>query len=120
MTLADIEQKWMEPATSDKRDRQVSPGGRRLLGSKGIGRFAAARLGRYLELVSTALNSSPGTGASHDVSVGIARPQTTRIPEIDWNAFEAFKYLEEIQFRAETLYPSRHNWYSNPYILPSR
>jgi hypothetical protein len=54
MTLNDIEQKWMEPATSDKRNRKFSPAGRRLLGSKGIGRFATARLGRFLELISSA------------------------------------------------------------------
>ena len=106
MTLADIEEKWMEPATSDKRDRRLSPGGRRLLGSKGIGRFAAARLGRYLELVSTALTSTAQPNVSNINSLGVPRPQTTRIPQIDWNAFEEFKYLEEVQFVAEILSPN--------------
>jgi signal transduction histidine kinase/uncharacterized protein YjaG (DUF416 family) len=104
MTLEDIEQKWMEPATTDKRDRKISPQGRRLLGSKGIGRFAASRLGRYLELVSTApLNSR----LTNDVAtVAIPKMQTTRIPQLDWNIFEDAKYLEEIQFPVETLIPA--------------
>src|SRR4051812_3981011 len=49
MTYLDIQEKWMEPATTDKIERRSSPGGRPLLGSKGIGRFAAAKLGHALE-----------------------------------------------------------------------
>jgi len=101
MTLSDVEQKWMEPATSDKRDRPLSPGGRRLLGSKGIGRFAAARLGRYLELVSTAFTKTTEDKAANGSSSGVPQLQTTRIPQIDWNAFEEFKYLEDVKFAAE-------------------
>lgn len=51
---------WFEPATSWKRSGTPkrsdvgagdhSPGGRRRLGSKGVGRFAAQRLGTHLEL----------------------------------------------------------------------
>jgi signal transduction histidine kinase len=91
MTLADIQEKWMEPATNDKKQRKESPGGRRLLGSKGIGRFAAARLGERLDLVSTARNGAP--------------PHTfekTRIAELDWSIFEQSKYLDDIEFNAET------------------
>ena len=45
---------WMQPAASTKsrRDRHYTPGGRRVLGEKGVGRFAVDRLGRYVELVS--------------------------------------------------------------------
>ena len=106
MTLSDIEQKWMEPATGDKRDRKLSPGGRRLLGSKGIGRFAASRLGRYLELISTAPIRNAQANDSPDNSGGFPPLQTTRIPQIDWNAFEEFKYLEDVQFTAELLSPA--------------
>lgn len=94
MSLEDIQQKWMEPATSDKRDRQNSAQGRRLLGSKGIGRFAAARLGRYLELISTAAISSSGSSTNQLL--------TTRIPVLDWNAFEETKYLDDVRFPVET------------------
>lgn len=45
MTYDDVVNRWFEPATDEKLKRQTSPGGRRLLGAKGIGRFAASRLG---------------------------------------------------------------------------
>lgn len=100
MTLQDIEQKWMEPATSDKRDRRVSSKGRRLLGSKGIGRFAASRLGQYLEMVSTAKKITQQSGAGDK---GAERLTTTRIPLLDWNAFEQAKYLDDVSFEVEAL-----------------
>ena len=50
MSFHDIRDKWMEPATSDKKTRKKSPKGRNMLGSKGIGRFSAARLGDILTL----------------------------------------------------------------------
>ena len=95
MTLDDIEARWMEPATTDKIERGQSPEGRTLLGSKGIGRFASARLGRYLHLESTALlnNSS-------------SQFQTTRIPYIDWNVFDSVKYLSDVAFDFELPKPS--------------
>lgn len=89
MSLEDIEQKWMEPATSDKRDRMHSPNQRPLLGSKGIGRFASARLGQYLDLQSSAR-----------VSGAI---QSTRIPRLDWNVFEEVRYLEDVRFPVQSL-----------------
>ncbi|MEW6373213.1 MAG: ATP-binding protein [Pseudomonadota bacterium] len=100
MTLQDIEQKWMEPATSDKRDRRFSSKGRRLLGSKGIGRFAASRLGQYLEMVSTAkriTNQNNVMGSENEWLT------TTRIPLLDWNAFEQTKYLDDVSFDVEVL-----------------
>lgn len=93
MTFDDIEGKWMEPATTDKGERRTSPNGRRFLGSKGIGRFASARLGRYLELKSTA-RINPGPSRSPVF-------QTTVIPQLDWNQFEEARYLEEIRFRVQ-------------------
>lgn len=46
--------RWMEPAASTKvgRGRQVTRLGRRVLGEKGVGRFAADKLSRNLEIVS--------------------------------------------------------------------
>jgi signal transduction histidine kinase len=109
MTLEDIEQKWMEPATSDKRDRKVSPGGRHLVGSKGIGRFAASRLGRYLELVSSAPLRPHQQVQEESAGEIPPRMQTTRIAQVDWNAFEEAKYLEEVRFPVETLPPAGHS-----------
>lgn len=91
MRLVDIQEKWMEPATSDKKSRRESPRGRRLLGSKGIGRFAAARLGSSLELVSTAAIDEAGTVF-----------EKTRIEEIDWNLFEQTRYLQDVSFAVQS------------------
>lgn len=105
MTLADIESKWMEPATSDKRDRKKTARGRRLLGSKGIGRFAASRLGRYLQLISTAYQPISSTDESLSGEVGEKSLTTTRIPKLDWHAFEETKYLDDVSFAVESLAP---------------
>lgn len=53
MTLDVVERAWMEPATGYKRDRKWSPlKKRKLLGEKGVGRFAASRLGKELTLIT--------------------------------------------------------------------
>ena len=57
MTYNDVVNRWFEPATDEKVRRQTSPGGRRLLGAKGIGRFAASRLGSKTALSSTSKTS---------------------------------------------------------------
>jgi signal transduction histidine kinase len=99
MTLEDIQQRWMEPATTDKRDRRLSPKGRRLLGSKGIGRFASARLGHLLRLTSTAeiIPAKEGNPALRE---------TSRISNIDWNVFESAEYLDQISFPVTSLEPA--------------
>ncbi|WP_157515106.1 sensor histidine kinase [Luteimonas abyssi] len=89
MAFSDIRDKWMEPATSDKRTRSTSPGGRKLLGSKGIGRFAAARLGSHLRLISVASNSE---GANQ------REFERTTISDLDWEQFEEAKYLDTVSF----------------------
>lgn len=94
MTLEDIRDKWMEPATTDKIDRKMSPGGRKLLGSKGIGRFAAAKLGKWLELRTTATDKSAEDNL-----------ETTVIDNIDWDLFDEIKYLSDIEFDYETPEP---------------
>lgn len=93
MTLFDIQEKWMEPATSDKKQRKVSPGGRALLGSKGIGRFAVARLGETLELVSVAKLATSGSSEIYE---------RTRIEKLDWNIFEQTRYLDDVSFSIKT------------------
>lgn len=93
MSFNDIQGKWMEPATSDKRDRATSPAGRKLLGSKGIGRFAAARLGQKLALASQKLVDGDGTSQN--------AYERSKISEIDWSAFDEADYLDSISFQAE-------------------
>ncbi len=83
MTLADVRDKWMEPATSAKIGLRLSPQrGRVLMGSKGIGRFAAAKLGRKFGLNSV----SDQDGIREEVL----------IPEIDWSIFDGETYLSDI------------------------
>jgi hypothetical protein len=54
MDLETLLGRWMEPAASTKvvADGRVTARGRRVLGEKGVGRFAADKLARNLELVS--------------------------------------------------------------------
>jgi signal transduction histidine kinase len=83
MTLEDIQEKWMEPATSSKVSTRRSPIKRRLMmGSKGIGRFAAAKLGRKM-----ALNSVSERGGDR---------REVLIPELDWSIFAGDRYLSDI------------------------
>src|SRR5262249_22943843 len=54
---------WMEPGATSKRNSSIrsTDRRRRMLGEKGVGRFAADKLGRHLELVSRR------TGAASEV-----------------------------------------------------
>ncbi len=58
MSIDTIKSAWMEPATASKRRATISRKGRRVLGEKGIGRFASSRLADHLE-VSTKTAASP-------------------------------------------------------------
>lgn len=56
-----VEGVWLDIATPHRTSRRTSPGGRRVLGEKGIGRFAAARLAHALEMISRTPGSSTET-----------------------------------------------------------
>jgi hypothetical protein len=86
MSKSEIIERWFEPATDDKLRRRTSPGGRSMLGAKGIGRFAAARLGRFTRVESTHQS-------------GNSRSLVT--VEIDWSWFTADKYLDQINVPVE-------------------
>jgi len=88
MSAADLVEKWFEPATSDKVERRFSPGGRTMLGAKGVGRFATARLGRLLHL--RAVHKTSGR-----------RLEVSEI-EVDWRRFEQSKYLDEVEIDLAT------------------
>jgi signal transduction histidine kinase len=77
---------WAEPATGDKqsqKDREKpTKKGRIPLGEKGVGRFAAEKLGRYLDLVTRPVKS--------DVEYHV---------ELDWDKFDSNNaYLDELEF----------------------
>src|SRR5262249_37259142 len=52
MDLDTLLGRWMEPAASTKvgKGHQITPRGRRVLGEKGVGRFAADKLARHQEI----------------------------------------------------------------------
>ena len=77
---------WLEPATSFRTRSRTTAGGRRVLGEKGVGRFAAAKLGDRLELISKA----EGTGE-------------VRL-DVDWSAFEDHdKYLDDVEVNLDVV-----------------
>lgn len=89
MTVDDIELKWMEPATSSKLGARSSPlKGRRMLGSKGIGRFAAAKLGRIMSLLTVSDRVPPRTA--------------TLISRLDWSLFSEDVYLSDVSIDYST------------------
>jgi signal transduction histidine kinase len=88
MSADDLVEKWFEPATSDKVLRRTSPNSRTMLGAKGVGRFATARLGAFLKL-KTARKLS---GRRLEVSEIL----------VDWSVFEHGKYLDEIDIEVKT------------------
>jgi signal transduction histidine kinase len=87
MTLETVLDKWFEPASghkeAQKKAEQRTPRGRLPLGEKGVGRFAAQKLGKELKMVTRA------EGEEEEVAV-----------EIDWTGFELEgAYLESVPMR---------------------
>lgn len=81
MSLGILRSKWLEPGTPSKLESSVTKKGRRVLGAKGIGRFAAARLARGLEVATRVRDSSQEAWAT-----------------FTWAAFEdPDAYLDEIE-----------------------
>ncbi len=83
MTREDIEQKWLSPAVNhkerQKKARQRTPLGRLPIGEKGVGRFAAQKLGHKFQMISRSVGSS-------EVVV-----------QIDWDDFEREDtYLDDV------------------------
>jgi signal transduction histidine kinase len=92
MTYDKIINVWLEPATPDKKSKTNTSYSncfeRRLLGEKGIGRFAVHRLGNKIELITRASKDCNGTLEDYETIV-----------EIDWNEFTEEKYLDEIPIK---------------------
>jgi len=90
MSLTKVQTAWMEPATNVKRKRKVSEKLlRRMLGEKGIGRFASSRLAHELELI-TKRKSAKQEVYSY----------------FDWTQFDdENKYLDEIEVLCEERKP---------------
>lgn len=90
MNLTVVEGSWMEPATNNKKVQRSSHIlQRRLLGEKGVGRFAAARLATDLELTTRSLESENEVYAY-----------------FDWSQFDnEDAYLDQILILAEERIP---------------
>ncbi|MDO8909956.1 MAG: sensor histidine kinase [Pseudohongiella sp.] len=85
MTFEDITGSWLEPATDIKvKNRKSRSGQRIVLGAKGIGRFAVARLGQ-LSLMNSV---SKRTYDNYFEKSAIL---------IDWNQFDSDRYLDDIE-----------------------
>lgn len=91
MSLQVVEAAWMEPATNLKKKVKTSQFlNRRLLGEKGVGRFAAARLAYDLELSTRAVESDKEVYAY-----------------FDWSQFDNEEtYLDQVLILAEEREPS--------------
>jgi signal transduction histidine kinase len=82
MTLDTVLNAWLEPATSFKRRggrKHRTAAGRYPLGEKGVGRFAADKLGAELELVTRGVDSEDEVRLT-----------------VSWGAFGEGDYLDEI------------------------
>lgn len=90
MTLETLRGAWMEPATEWKRSRPRSERyGRRVLGEKGLGRFAAARIADHFYVTSR----RPGEAWESRVL-------------LDWSEFDTpDRYLDEIEVQWEVTRP---------------
>ncbi len=84
MNYETVVNNWMVPATGDKLTRKKSPGGRYMLGRKGIGRFATSILGNTLLMETT------------------EKSGITTMVLIDWSIFNTEKYLDEIELLVES------------------
>ena len=80
---------WMSPATDAKEVISSSPGGRPVLGKKGVGRFSAMRLGEELEIITIPSINSP---KAEQEELGMKYSLN-----ISWDIFlNSEKYLDEV------------------------
>lgn len=93
MTLDDVMHGWFEPGSIIKLKKDRSPGGRLYQGAKGVGRFAAARLGDSLVMETCHKKNNE---------------YTTVI--FDWGRFDNESYLDDI----EIIYESKPFKVENP------
>lgn len=79
MSLYDIRYKWMVVGTNSKRKESISPSpyNRKVVGEKGVGRFAVEKLGSRVVIETT------------------QRGTTRKIKlELDWNKYENLSYIQ--------------------------
>lgn len=79
MDLDTVKKGWFEPGTVLKKKSERSPGNRLYQGAKGVGRFAAARLGEALFLETKTKGSKTGITVL-----------------LEWGEFDDESYLDEV------------------------
>lgn len=84
MSRDDVLSKWLVPATDYKSKKRISPGGRIMQGSKGIGRYAASILGEDLFLETVTEDG-----------------EKTEL-YLDWNKFRTNGFLDQIEVLVES------------------
>jgi signal transduction histidine kinase len=75
---------WFEPGTIVKKQTERSPKGRLYQGAKGVGRFAAARLAKRLEMETKAEGNKEGVAVV-----------------LNWGHFDDNSYLDEVEIAYE-------------------
>lgn len=105
MSLETVQQGWLEPATNLKKQKEgaFTKRGRRVLGKKGIGRFAASRLSPTLEM------TTKEEGKPFEIHISQ-----------DWREFENDGYLDEVELTWEEREPrtiAQHGTLLNLHIL---
>lgn len=71
---------WFEPGTVTKKQAERSPKGRLYQGAKGVGRFAAARLAKMLQMETKVAEEKEGVAVI-----------------LDWGHFDDNSYLDEVE-----------------------
>ncbi|MCB9839018.1 MAG: sensor histidine kinase [Phycisphaeraceae bacterium] len=84
MDITTVMTGWFEPGTLSKKRAERSPSGRTYQGAKGVGRFAAARLGQSLYLETKQDGAVNGTTVL-----------------LEWGEFDEDSYLDEIEIDYE-------------------
>jgi hypothetical protein len=91
MDLDTITKAWLVPATPNKLKSKMSKDKKRVLqGRKGIGRYAVAILGNYLQLMTV-----------HN--------KEKNVIYINWDEFEEKEYLEDVRIEVETTHVDEPN-----------
>jgi signal transduction histidine kinase len=91
MDYRTVVDKWMVPSTDDKLKRGHSPGGRRMQGKKGIGRYSASMIGD--DLVLQTIDESGDLTTLYLI----------------WEHFEQAKYLEDVDILIENFSTQRES-----------
>ncbi len=83
MSLDTVLNAWLIPATDNKEKNKITKKSRRVLGSKGLGRYSVGILGDFLELVTVSNNE-----------------KTTL--KINWTDFDKVQFLEDVKINVLT------------------